>query len=52
VQKGLDYLARQQFEDGHWEGEGGNHPVAMTGMAGLEHATNQCSVTGIPHERK
>jgi hypothetical protein len=35
VQKGLDYLARQQFEDGHWEDDGGNHPVAMTGMAGL-----------------
>jgi Prenyltransferase and squalene oxidase repeat len=35
VQKGLDYLAAQQFEDGHWEGDGDSHPVAMTGMAGL-----------------
>jgi hypothetical protein len=35
VQKGLDYLAGQQFKDGHWEGEGGNDPVAMTGLAGL-----------------
>lgn len=35
VQKGLAYLARNQFPDGHWEGDGGNHPVAMTGLAGL-----------------
>jgi hypothetical protein len=35
VQKGLDYLARQQHKDGHWEGDGGAHPVAMTGLAGL-----------------
>jgi hypothetical protein len=35
VQKGLDYLSRQQFEDGHWEDAAGNHPVALTGMAGL-----------------
>src|ERR1700733_8978327 len=35
VQKGLDYLARQQCKDGHWEGDGGAHPVAMTGLAGI-----------------
>ena len=35
VHKGLDYLASRQFKDGHWEGDRGNHPVAMTGMAGL-----------------
>jgi hypothetical protein len=35
VQKGLDYLAGKQFKDGHWEGDGGAHPVAMTGLVGL-----------------
>ena len=35
VSKGLDYLVQQQFKDGHWEGDGGNHPVAMTGLVGL-----------------
>jgi hypothetical protein len=33
--KGLAYLAKQQFPDGHWEGDGGKHPVAMTGLVGL-----------------
>jgi Prenyltransferase and squalene oxidase repeat len=35
VEKGLDYLARSQCKDGHWEGDGGAHPVAMTGLAGV-----------------
>jgi hypothetical protein len=35
IQKGLDYLARQQHKDGHWEGDDGKHPVAMTGLVGL-----------------
>ena len=35
IRKGLDYLAGKQFKDGHWEGDGGAHPVAMTGLAGL-----------------
>ena len=35
VDMGLEYLAKSQFEDGHWEGDGGQHPVAMTGLAGL-----------------
>ena len=35
VQKGLDYLARAQHKDGHWEGDDGKHPVAMTGLVGL-----------------
>ena len=35
VRKGLDYLAGKQFKDGHWEGDGGAHPVAMTGLVGL-----------------
>jgi hypothetical protein len=35
VRKGLDYLVKHQAEDGHWEGDGGKHPVAMTGLVGL-----------------
>ncbi|HZZ77171.1 MAG TPA: prenyltransferase/squalene oxidase repeat-containing protein [Gemmataceae bacterium] len=35
VAKGLDYLASQQAKDGHWEGDAGKHPVAMTGLVGL-----------------
>ena len=35
IRKGLDYLASKQFDDGHWEADGGAHPVAMTGLAGL-----------------
>ena len=35
VNKGLEYLVQHQFKDGHWEGDGGNHPVAMTGLVGL-----------------
>jgi len=35
VRKGLEYLAKSQFKDGHWEGDGGKHPVVMTGLAGL-----------------
>jgi len=35
VSKGLEYLAKNQHKDGHWEGDGGKHPVAMTGLAGI-----------------
>ena len=35
IRKGLDYLAGKQFDDGHWEGDDGAHPVAMTGLAGI-----------------
>ena len=35
VDKGLEYLAKHQHEDGHWEGDDGQHPVAMTGLVGL-----------------
>jgi hypothetical protein len=35
VTRGLEYLVGTQREDGHWEGDGGRHPVAMTGLAGL-----------------
>jgi hypothetical protein len=35
VHKGLEYLAKNQFQDGHWASDGGDHPVAMTGVVGL-----------------
>jgi hypothetical protein len=35
VAKGLEYLVKNQGKDGHWEGDNGKHPVAMTGLVGL-----------------
>jgi hypothetical protein len=35
LSKGLEYLVKNQFKDGHWEGDDGKHPVAMTGLTGL-----------------
>src|ERR1700677_856741 len=35
VDKGLDYLLKHQCQDGHWEGDGGKHPLAITGLVGL-----------------
>jgi hypothetical protein len=35
VHKGLEYLVKKQHKDGHWEGDDGKHPVAMTGLVGL-----------------
>src|SRR5262245_39090489 len=35
VNKGLEFLVKHQHADGHWEGDGGSHPVAMTGLVGL-----------------
>ncbi|MGF1581266.1 MAG: hypothetical protein ACFCD0_18025 [Gemmataceae bacterium] len=35
VRKGLEYLANAQKEDGHWEGNGGQYTVPMTGLAGM-----------------
>src|SRR5262249_42818131 len=33
--KALDWLAKQQHRDGHWEAAGGQFSSAMTGIAGL-----------------
>jgi hypothetical protein len=33
--KALDWLARQQARDGHWEAAGGQFATAMTGIAGM-----------------
>jgi hypothetical protein len=35
AERGLDWLAKQQYRDGHWEASGGRYPVAMTGMCGM-----------------
>jgi squalene cyclase len=35
VKKGLEYLINKQCEDGHWEGDEGKHPTAMTALAGM-----------------
>ena len=32
VQKGLEWLAKNQHKDGHWEAFGGQYPVTMTGI--------------------
>jgi hypothetical protein len=35
VDKGLAFLVKEQQRDGHWELQGGQYPISMTGMAGL-----------------
>lgn len=35
IDRGLQWLAKAQARDGHWEAHGGNYPVAMTALAGL-----------------
>jgi hypothetical protein len=35
VNKGLEWLAKNQARDGHWEAFGGQYPVTMTAMAGM-----------------
>ncbi len=35
IQKGLDWLAKQQQRDGHWEANGGQYPTTMTALAGM-----------------
>jgi len=35
VRKGLDYLAKLQARDGHWEGNGGQYPTSITGLCGV-----------------
>ena len=40
VRKGLDYLVKQQFKDGHWGANGDQYPVSMTGLAGVSGGKN------------
>ncbi len=35
IDKGLNWLAKQQFRDGHWEAQSGQYPVAMTALAAM-----------------
>jgi Prenyltransferase and squalene oxidase repeat len=35
IRKGLEYLAKQQHKDGHWESFGGQYPITMTGISGM-----------------
>jgi len=35
VKKGLEWLAKQQSKDGHFEAFGGQYPVTMTGVGGM-----------------
>ena len=35
VAKGLDWVAKQQHRDGHWEANSGQYPSAMTGLGGV-----------------
>lgn len=35
IDKGLDYLAKTQFKDGHFEGTSGQYPTALTALAGM-----------------
>jgi hypothetical protein len=35
VAKGLEWLAKQQAKDGHFEGFGGQYPMTMTALAGM-----------------
>ena len=35
VDKGLEYLAKNQARDGHWEANGGQYPTTMTALGGM-----------------
>jgi squalene cyclase len=35
VQKGLEWVVKQQHRDGHWEANGGQYPSAMTALGGM-----------------
>ena len=35
ITKGLEWVAKQQHRDGHWEATGGQYPSAMTGLGGM-----------------
>ena len=35
VDKGLQWLAKNQYKDGHWAANGNQYPVSMTALAGM-----------------
>lgn len=52
VRKGLDYLKKQQFKDGHWGANGDNYPVSMTGLAGLAMLMEGSNVREGPYSQQ
>jgi len=35
IDKGLDWIAKSQYRDGHWDANGGQYPTTMTSLAGM-----------------
>ena len=35
IKKGLEWVAKQQHRDGHWEANGGQYPSPMTALGGM-----------------
>jgi hypothetical protein len=35
IDKGLDWVAKNQHRDGHWDANGGQYPTTMTGLGGM-----------------
>jgi hypothetical protein len=35
IEKGLNWMVKQQHKDGHWEAFGGQYPVTMTALGGM-----------------
>jgi hypothetical protein len=35
VERGLEWLKKNQAQDGHWEAQGGQYPTSMTALAGM-----------------
>ena len=35
IKKGLQWMARNQSKDGHWEAVGGQYPITMTALGGM-----------------
>jgi hypothetical protein len=35
IHRGLDWLAKQQHPDGHWDAMGGQYPLSMTALSGM-----------------
>ncbi|MGQ0614009.1 MAG: prenyltransferase/squalene oxidase repeat-containing protein [Planctomycetaceae bacterium] len=53
IRRGLEYLAREQKEDGSWRSAGsfGSYPTAMTGLAALAVAASGSTPTRGPYAR-
>jgi hypothetical protein len=35
IDKGLEWIAKSQYRDGHWDANGGQYPTTMTSLAGM-----------------